>query len=84
MGERPARAADFPDAFIGLATALAGVAGRSHAQSATASQPRTVQTDALEIGYEEHGNPAGTAIVLLHGFPFDVRSFDGVGALFRF
>jgi pimeloyl-ACP methyl ester carboxylesterase len=32
----------------------------------------------LEIGYEEHGEPDGTAIILLHGFPYDVRSFDGV------
>jgi len=39
-----------------------------------------VQTDVLEIAYEEHGNPAGTAIILLHGFPYDVRSFDGVVA----
>ena len=64
----------------GLATALAGAANRARAQSATEAQPRTVQTDVLDIGYEEHGNPNGTAIVLLHGFPFDVRSFDGVVA----
>ena len=50
------------------------------AQAATDSQPRMVQTDVLDIGYEEHGNPAGTAIILLHGFPYDVRSFDGVVA----
>ena len=50
------------------------------AQTATESQPRMVKTDALDIGYEEHGNPAGTAIILLHGFPYDVRSFDGVVA----
>jgi pimeloyl-ACP methyl ester carboxylesterase len=64
----------------GLASALAGAAARSMAQAATDSQPRTVQTDVLDIGYEEHGNPAGTAIILLHGFPYDVRSFDGVVA----
>jgi pimeloyl-ACP methyl ester carboxylesterase len=39
-----------------------------------------VQTDALDIGYEEHGDASGTAIILLHGFPYDVRSFDGVVA----
>ena len=62
----------------GLATALAGAASRSMAQVAAGSQPRTVQTDVLDIAYEEHGEAAGTAIILLHGFPYDVRSFDGV------
>lgn len=62
-----------------LATALAAAASRSLAQT-TSSNPRTVQTDVLDIGYEEHGNPRGTAIILLHGFPYDVRSFDGVVA----
>ena len=64
----------------GVATALAGAAGRALAQAADSANPRTVQTDALDIGYEEHGNPSGTAIILLHGFPYDVRSFDGVVA----
>ncbi len=63
-----------------LATALAGAAGRSFAQAAPNPSPRTVQTDVLDIAYEEHGNPGGTAIILLHGFPYDVRSFDGVVA----
>jgi pimeloyl-ACP methyl ester carboxylesterase len=63
-----------------LATSLAGVAARATAQAATDSPPRTVQTDVLEIAYEEHGDAAGTAIILLHGFPYDVRSFDGVVA----
>ena len=39
---------------------------------------RTVRTPVLEIAYEEHGNRNGTPIILLHGFPYDVRSFDGV------
>jgi hypothetical protein len=64
----------------GVATALAARASPATAQTATESQPRMVRTDALEIGYEEHGNPAGTAVILLHGFPYDVRSFDGVVA----
>ena len=62
----------------GVATALAGRAGRSGAQAG--ANPRTVRTPVLDIGYEEHGNPRGTAIILLHGFPYDVRSFDGVVA----
>ncbi len=37
-----------------------------------------VQTPVLSIGYEEHGDAAGFPILLLHGFPYDIRSFDGV------
>ncbi|MBI1733693.1 MAG: alpha/beta hydrolase [Candidatus Rokubacteria bacterium] len=38
----------------------------------------TVRTPTLEIAYEAHGEPHGFPIVLLHGFPDDVRAFDGV------
>jgi pimeloyl-ACP methyl ester carboxylesterase len=48
------------------------------AQLAPGGRVRTLLTPVLEIGYEEHGPADGTAIVLLHGFPYDVRSFDGV------
>ena len=42
------------------------------------SNVRFVQTPMLNIGYEEHGDAAGFPIILLHGFPYDIRSFDGV------
>src|SRR6185436_3777748 len=32
----------------------------------------------LCIGYEESGNFDGTTIILLHGFPYDVRAYDEV------
>ncbi len=38
----------------------------------------TVRTPTLEIGYEEHGPATGPPVVLLHGFPDDVRAWDGV------
>lgn len=38
----------------------------------------TVRTPTLEIGYEEHGPATGPPVVLLHGFPDDVRTWDGV------
>ena len=38
----------------------------------------TVRTRTLEIGYEAHGNPGGSPVVLLHGFPDDTRAFDDV------
>lgn len=39
---------------------------------------RTVRTGVLEIAYEEHGPATGTPVLLLHGFPDDVRAYDGV------
>ncbi len=39
---------------------------------------RTVDTAILEITYEEAGPSDGTPVVLLHGFPYDVRAFDAV------
>ena len=38
----------------------------------------TVRTPTLEIAYQESGPPAGPPVVLLHGFPDDVRAYDGV------
>jgi len=42
------------------------------------SQLRTISTPVLDIGYEEAGDASGDVVVLLHGFPYDPRSFDGV------
>ena len=60
-----------------LAIGLAGVR-EAWAQIPAAPAAFTIQTAALTIGYEDSGNPAGFPIVLLHGFPDDVRAFDGV------
>src|SRR4029450_9568666 len=38
----------------------------------------TVRTPTLEIAYEPHGEASGFPIVLLHGFPDDVRAWDAV------
>lgn len=43
---------------------------------------RSLRTPTLEIAYEESGPPGGAPVVLLHGFPDDVRAWDGaVGPL---
>ena len=39
---------------------------------------KTIQTPVLSIAYEESGPSQGFPIVLLHGFPDDVRAYDGV------
>jgi pimeloyl-ACP methyl ester carboxylesterase len=35
----------------------------------------------LEVTYHDSGDPGGTPVVLLHGFPYDVRSYDDVTPL---
>ena len=42
---------------------------------------RFVQTPVLNIGYGDHGDASGFPIILLHGFPYDVRSWDGAPPL---
>jgi len=41
----------------------------------------TVRTDTLEVAFEAHGPPDGPPVILLHGFPDDPRTWDGVVAL---
>ena len=51
------------------------------AASLGAEDVRFVETEILSIGYEAHGPEDGYPVILLHGFPYDVRSFDGVHPL---
>jgi pimeloyl-ACP methyl ester carboxylesterase len=48
------------------------------AQRGGAPVPRNIQTPVLNIGFEETGSASGFPIVLLHGFPDDVRAWDEV------
>src|SRR5262249_23027287 len=41
-------------------------------------EARTVRTSTLDIAYEAQGDSNGFPIVLLHGFPDDVRAWDAV------
>src|SRR6476469_10050896 len=41
----------------------------------------TVEAGELRVGYERTGGESGWPVVLLHGFPYDVRSYDRVAAL---
>src|SRR5215831_17661483 len=51
-------------------------AGFSHAQAGP--MERSIQTPALNVGYEESGNASGSPVILLHGFPDDVHAWDDV------
>jgi pimeloyl-ACP methyl ester carboxylesterase len=39
---------------------------------------KRVRTGTLEIAYEESGPADGTPVLLMHGFPYDVRAYDDV------
>jgi pimeloyl-ACP methyl ester carboxylesterase len=39
---------------------------------------RSVRTDVLEVAYFEAGPSAGEAVLLLHGFPYDIHSYVDV------
>ena len=41
-------------------------------------QERTIRTRLLQLAYDEWGAPEGDPIILLHGFPNDVRAWDQV------
>jgi len=47
---------------------------------ATSPVVKHLLTPTLEIAFEEHGPPAGPPVVLLHGFPDDVRAWNGVAS----
>jgi pimeloyl-ACP methyl ester carboxylesterase len=55
--------------------------GNATAQSANPSPlprlgpVRTINTRTLTVGYVEEGPPDGEAVLLLHGFPYDVHSY---------
>jgi len=40
--------------------------------------PKRVQTGTLEIAYEESGRPDGAPMLLMHGWPYDPRTYDDV------
>jgi pimeloyl-ACP methyl ester carboxylesterase len=62
-----------------LAGATVGLAATRHPRAQSANPvTRTIETGALTVAYEDSGDPRGFPIILLHGFPDDVRAFDGV------
>src|SRR5581483_1225748 len=62
---------------VALASAIARWSTPSLAQERRLPT-RAIDTDTLSIAYEDQGDPAGFPVVLLHGFPDDVRAYDDV------
>jgi pimeloyl-ACP methyl ester carboxylesterase len=48
--------------------------------SSSSTTERRTRTSVLDIAYEESGPPDGVPVFLMHGFPDDVRTWDGVAA----
>jgi pimeloyl-ACP methyl ester carboxylesterase len=69
--------------FLQMAGSAAAVCVSGRAQIGQAQSPgstsvaKTIQTPVLTIGYEETGDSLGFPVILLHGFPDDVRAWDG-------
>jgi pimeloyl-ACP methyl ester carboxylesterase len=75
-GSRPTRRTVLKSA---VATAVGGLSlGREGAAQNPSPVVRSVHSAALTIGFEESGPPQGVPVVLLHGFPDDVRAWDDV------
>jgi len=64
-------------AAAGLAAADFGFSS-VWAQSSSIAFARQVETPTLSIAYEESGPAGGFPIILLHGFPDDVRAWDEI------
>jgi pimeloyl-ACP methyl ester carboxylesterase len=65
---------------MALAGGFAADARNSQTQTPAIPTTRAVDTPALSVGFEETGNPTGFPIILLHGFPDDVRAWDAVAS----
>jgi len=63
--------------LIGLMSAAAA-APAAFAQRAGGPVLKRVRTSVLEIAYEESGPETGFPVLLMHGFPYDPRTFDEV------
>jgi len=44
------------------------------------AEPKHIEAGVLDVAYEEAGDPGARAVILLHGFPYDVRAYDDVTA----
>jgi len=70
--------------FLAGATAMALMAGRLDAKPTTADSRKAlaafasvkqVEAGVLNIGYVEAGSNSGPAVILLHGWPYDIHSY---------
>jgi pimeloyl-ACP methyl ester carboxylesterase len=73
--------------LIGIATAQADTPGPANSSaakpgaSASFAPPRQIDAGVLNVGYAEVGPADGAAVILLHGWPYDIHSFADVAPL---
>jgi pimeloyl-ACP methyl ester carboxylesterase len=70
--------------FLCQAAGLAGALTAARAQSSPSAAfgpVRQIEAGALNIGYVEQGPADGRAVVLLHGWPYDIHSYAEVAPL---
>ncbi|WP_426955597.1 alpha/beta fold hydrolase [Muricoccus radiodurans] len=65
----------------GLALAAGTAPPAAFAQPSTFGPLRRASTDVLEIGFVELGAPAGPVAILLHGWPYDIHTYEEVAPL---
>src|SRR5438874_13374891 len=71
-------------AAAAIAAARLGAVGASGAPSAgtnTFGELKQIDAGVLNVGYAELGPPHGGAVVLLHGWPYDIHSYVDVAPL---
>jgi pimeloyl-ACP methyl ester carboxylesterase len=79
-------------AFLSIAAAELGLAGRAIAQPLVAPRikPETqnafaslhrIDADVLSVAYAEAGPASGPVVILLHGWPYDIHSFEDVAPM---
>lgn len=66
--------------FAGLATSVRAAGGGAH--SGPVFPPtRQIRAGDLDIGYAALGPEIGAAVILLHGWPYDIHSFEDTASL---
>jgi pimeloyl-ACP methyl ester carboxylesterase len=64
--------------FLGAAAMTITAAQMGTEASAAAAPPalKQIRAGVLDIGYVDAGPPGGPPVILLHGWPYDIHSFD--------
>ena len=64
-------------AAAALASSQLGISSMSKAADPIASLKR-IDAGLLDVAYTDYGPPTGQPVILLHGWPYDIRAFDEV------
>src|SRR5882724_6899162 len=67
--------------MVGSASAQAQAPAVKPAASASLGPLRQIDAGALNVGYTEAGPAGGRAVILLHGWPYDIHSYADVAPL---